>query len=97
MCKCKLSGFWLLAILCYTLCSIVLVLLGGEMLRNIGPVELLVLAVIVVLIFGVGRVGELGGALGRSIREFRREVRNAGEDKPEEEKEEAKEEPKAKG
>ncbi|MBM4430906.1 MAG: twin-arginine translocase TatA/TatE family subunit [Chloroflexi bacterium] len=66
------------------------------MLRNVGPVELLVVLAIVILVFGVGRVGELGGALGRSIREFRREVRNAGEDKPEEEKEAADEGHKAK-
>ncbi len=43
-------------------------------LKNIGPAELLLLLVIVVLIFGVGKVGDLGGALGKSIREFRREV-----------------------
>jgi sec-independent protein translocase protein TatA len=57
------------------------------MLRNIGPVELLVVLAIVILVFGVGRVGELGGALGRSIREFRREVRGLGEDIPAEEEE----------
>ncbi len=57
------------------------------MLRNIGPVELLVVLAIVILVFGVGRVGELGGALGRSIREFRREVRGLGEDMTAEEEE----------
>ncbi|MBC7260484.1 MAG: twin-arginine translocase TatA/TatE family subunit, partial [Chloroflexi bacterium] len=41
------------------------------MLRNIGPIELLIILVIVILIFGVGRVSEIGGALGKSIREFR--------------------------
>lgn len=43
-------------------------------LKNIGPLELLILLVIVAMIFGVGRLADLGGALGRSIREFRREV-----------------------
>jgi sec-independent protein translocase protein TatA len=33
---------------------------------------LLVALGIVVLLFGVGRVGQLGGELGRAIREFRR-------------------------
>ena len=43
-------------------------------LKNIGAPELLLVLVIVVLIFGVGKVGDLGAALGKSIREFRREV-----------------------
>jgi sec-independent protein translocase protein TatA len=43
-------------------------------LKNIGPLELIILLVIVAMIFGVGRIAELGGALGKSISEFRREV-----------------------
>jgi sec-independent protein translocase protein TatA len=35
--------------------------------------ELLIILAIVVLIFGVGKFGDVGGALGKSIREFRRE------------------------
>jgi sec-independent protein translocase protein TatA len=38
---------------------------------SLGPVELLLLLGIVIVIFGAGRVSELGGALGKSIREFR--------------------------
>jgi sec-independent protein translocase protein TatA len=59
------------------------------MLRNIGPVELLIVLAIVILVFGVGRVSELGGALGKSIREFRREVRGFGEDTAAEEEDTA--------
>jgi sec-independent protein translocase protein TatA len=33
---------------------------------------LIIILVIVILIFGVGRLGDVGAALGRSIREFRR-------------------------
>jgi len=51
-------------------------------LKNIGPLELVILLVIVAMIFGVGRIADLGGALGRSISEFRKEV-----GKPEKEKE----------
>lgn len=40
---------------------------------NFGPWELLLIFAIVVIIFGVGKLPELGGALGRSIREFRRQ------------------------
>jgi sec-independent protein translocase protein TatA len=38
---------------------------------HLGPMELVIILVIVVVIFGAGRVGDLGGAIGRSIREFR--------------------------
>ena len=38
----------------------------------IGPPELLIILVIVVLVFGVGKLSDVGGALGKSIREFRR-------------------------
>ena len=59
------------------------------MLRNVSPVELLIVLVIVVLIFGVGRLGELGGALGKTLREFRKEVSTTDEgaegEKPDEE------------
>jgi len=43
-------------------------------LKNVGPLELVILLVIVAMIFGVGRIAELGGALGKSISAFRREV-----------------------
>ena len=37
----------------------------------LGPFELIVILVIVLLIFGVGRLPEVGGAIGKSIKEFR--------------------------
>lgn len=37
----------------------------------IGPFELIIILVIVLLVFGVGRLPEVGGAIGRGIREFR--------------------------
>ena len=39
---------------------------------NIGTPELLIVLVIVVLLFGAGRISKLGGDLGVAIREFRR-------------------------
>jgi sec-independent protein translocase protein TatA len=36
-----------------------------------GPWELAIVLLIVVVIFGAGRLSEVGGALGKSIREFR--------------------------
>ena len=44
------------------------------LLAGLGPLgvpELLIIAFVVVLIFGVGRLPEVGGALGKGIREFR--------------------------
>jgi sec-independent protein translocase protein TatA len=38
---------------------------------NLGPTELIIILVIVLIVFGVGRLPEIGGALGKSIREFR--------------------------
>jgi sec-independent protein translocase protein TatA len=38
----------------------------------VGPPELILILVIVVIIFGVGKLPEVGGALGKGIREFRK-------------------------
>lgn len=37
-----------------------------------GSGELIIILVIVVLLFGVGRLSRIGGELGKGIREFRR-------------------------
>lgn len=39
---------------------------------GLGPTELIIILVIVLLIFGAGRLAEVGGALGKGIREFRK-------------------------
>lgn len=46
---------------------------------DIGLPELLIILGILVLLFGAGRVAELGGALGRAVREFRRGLRDQDE------------------
>jgi sec-independent protein translocase protein TatA len=38
---------------------------------RIGVPELLIVLVIILLIFGVGRISKISGELGKSIREFR--------------------------
>ena len=54
---------------------------------RLGPTELIIILVIILIIFGVGRLGEIGGALGKGIREFRRgqsgELAAAPEPEPE--------------
>jgi len=50
---------------------------------SLGLPELLIILVIVVILFGVGRVSRLGGELGSAIGNFRKGVREADvEDKP---------------
>lgn len=39
---------------------------------DIGPTELLIILVIVVILFGSGRIAKLGGELGSGLREFRK-------------------------
>lgn len=47
---------------------------------NLGPTELLIILVIVVILFGVGRLGRIGGELGTAIREFRRGLQSGEEE-----------------
>lgn len=42
------------------------------MIPKFGPVELILILVIVTMLFGVGKLPEVFGAVGRGIREFRR-------------------------
>lgn len=55
---------------------------------RIGPLELVIILVIVVLLFGVGRIGKVAGELGSGIRAFREGLK--GDDKNEEKKDEEK-------
>ncbi|HEU4945049.1 MAG TPA: twin-arginine translocase TatA/TatE family subunit [Solirubrobacterales bacterium] len=41
------------------------------MLGNIGPLEIVVVLIIALIVFGPKRLPELGRSLGRGIREFR--------------------------
>jgi sec-independent protein translocase protein TatA len=52
---------------------------------NLGPTELVIILVIVVILFGVGRISNIGGELGSAIRAFRDGLQ---EDDEEEENEE---------
>lgn len=44
-----------------------------------GWQELLIVLVIVLIVFGAGKLSGVGTALGRSVREFRREANEPGE------------------
>jgi len=47
---------------------------------NLGPTELIIILVIVLLIFGAGKLSTLGGALGRGVRDFRAAMREDEDD-----------------
>jgi sec-independent protein translocase protein TatA len=51
---------------------------------NFGTTELIIVLVIVVLLFGVGRISKVAGELGKGIRSFKDGLK--GEDKSDEEK-----------
>jgi sec-independent protein translocase protein TatA len=59
------------------------------MLAGWGWGEWLIVLVIVVIIFGVGRLPEVGGALGKAIREFRSQTKSDEEKEAAEETESA--------
>ena len=53
------------------------------MIPKFGPVELILILVIVTMLFGVGKLPELFGAVGRGVREFRKNSEiDEGTDKP---------------
>lgn len=41
---------------------------------GIGPWEIVILLIILVVVFGAGRLSQISGAMGRSVREFRTAV-----------------------
>lgn len=52
---------------------------------SIGPTELIIILVIVLLLFGVGRITKIGKEMGTGIREFRKGLQ--GDEKEQGEKE----------
>ena len=51
---------------------------------DLGPAELVLIVVALVLVFGAGKIGDIGGALGRSVREFRQASRDEPDEPPSE-------------
>ena len=49
---------------------------------NIGPLEIGILLVIVRLLFGAKRIPEVGGSLGKGIRDFGRGIKGEDDDAP---------------
>ena len=47
-----------------------------------GPMELVVILLVVLLLFGTKRLPEIGKALGEGIREFKKSLKEASSDEP---------------
>ena len=50
---------------------------------QLGPTELIIILVIVLLLFGVGRVSRIGGELGSAVANFRKGLDEGGKPKAE--------------
>ncbi len=60
---------------------------------GLGAPELIVILLIVVIIFGVGRIGKIGGELGSGIKAFKEGIQGDKEEEKESDQEEVKIEP----
>lgn len=47
---------------------------------NLGPTELIIILVIILLLFGAKKLPDLAGSVGKSIKEFRKGAAEADED-----------------
>ena len=50
---------------------------------SLGAPELIVILLIIVVLFGVGRIGKIGGELGKGIRSFREGLKSDTDEEPE--------------
>ena len=53
--------------------------------RGIGPLELILILVIVMLIFGVGKLPQVGQAVGKAVKQFRQSQESSLEEEVTEE------------
>lgn len=60
------------------------------MLGNIGPLEIIIVLVIALIVFGPKRLPELGSSLGRGLREFKETVTGDRNDDDDEEDDDVK-------
>ena len=52
---------------------------------GLGTTELIIILVLVLIIFGAGKLPQVGGALGKGLRNFKDGVKESDEDKAEQE------------
>jgi sec-independent protein translocase protein TatA len=51
------------------------------MLPTLGPTELIIILIIILLLFGVGRVSKIAGEFGKGLREFRQGLSEGDKEK----------------
>jgi sec-independent protein translocase protein TatA len=49
---------------------------------SIGPGELLIIALIALLLFGAGRIADIGKGLGQGIKNFKEGIKEGDDEKP---------------
>jgi len=49
---------------------------------GLGPLELVIILLVLVMIFGASRLADLGGSLGKGIKEFKKNVQDDDKDEP---------------
>lgn len=53
---------------------------------GLGTQEMIIILVLVLIIFGAGKLPQVGGALGQGLRNFKKGIKEADEEKSDEEK-----------
>lgn len=53
-------------------------------MASLGPTELIIILVIIIIVFGVGRISKIGSELGKGISAFREGVRDGSKTEGEE-------------
>ncbi len=52
-------------------------------MRNLGPLEIIAILIVVLLIFGANKLPQLGRAVGDTIKEFKKSVKSEDGNDPE--------------
>ncbi len=55
------------------------------MIPHLGPLEILLIVLVILLLFGASRIPKLMRSLGQGVKEFKHGVQSEGEDKEEDE------------
>ena len=51
---------------------------------RLGPLEILLIAVVVLLVFGAGRIADIGKGLGEGLKNFKKGIKDEDEEKAKE-------------
>lgn len=65
---------------CQAISQTAIQILGEEIMPSLGGWEWIIILVIVLLVFGIGRIGKLGDELGKGVRAFREGVREGSKE-----------------